>query len=140
MYALSLAGLTPELTMLGLAIVLGFVHIFTATQVITAERGRAWNTGARDDTPPLKSKLGGRLHRAQENFKETFPFFAALVLALAFLNRHNNLTVYGSEAYVAARLIYFPLYAMGVPGIRTLVWAIGTFGIFALIAALFGAG
>lgn len=126
--------------MLGIAMVLGFIHIFAATQVITAERGRAWNTGARDDTAPLKSRLGGRLYRAQENFKETFPFFAALVLALAIIGRHSALTVYASEIYVAARIVYLPLYAIGVPVVRTLVWAIATFAIFALIAALFGAG
>lgn len=139
MHALSLAGLPAEMTMLGIAIALGFVHIFLAAHFITAERGVSWNTGARDDTPPLKGKLAGRLYRAQENFKETFPFFAALILAVILMGRHNMLSVAGAELYVAARLLYLPLYAMGVPVLRTLVWLASIIGILALLACLFGA-
>ena len=136
----SLGGLSTELTMLGLAVILGFIHLFAAIQVITAERGRAWNVGARDVTEPLKGKLAGRLDRAFQNFKETFIPFAAVVLACAVAGRHNGLTVWGAELYVVARVIYLPLYAMGIPVLRTIVWLIGTIGIFLLIAALFGAG
>jgi uncharacterized MAPEG superfamily protein len=126
--------------MLGLALVLGFVHLFAAIHVITAERGTAWNVGARDISEPLKSKLAGRLDRAFQNFKETFVPFAAAVLACAVAGRHNGLTVWGAETYFVARVIYFPLYALGIPVLRTAVWLIGTIGIFLLIAALFGAG
>lgn len=77
---LAIGGLTIEFTMLVVAIVLGAVHLLAAAQAITAERGLWWNMGPRDNTPPLKSALAGRLDRAFANFRETFPFFAALLL------------------------------------------------------------
>lgn len=138
MAGLTLGNLSVELTMLALSMVLGFIHLFAATHVGTRERGLAWNMGPRDETPPLKSALAGRLDRAFANFRETFPFFAASVLALAVLGRHTALTVWGAELYLAGRIIYLPLYAIGTPVVRTLAWAVATIGIVLLIAALFG--
>ncbi|HEX4533616.1 MAG TPA: MAPEG family protein [Rhizomicrobium sp.] len=134
---LQLGGMSVEFTMLALAIVLGFVHLFLAAQVITSERGFVWNAGARDNTPPLKGKLAGRLDRAFANFKETFAFFAVAVLMAAALGRHNWMTVGGAELYLAGRIIYLPLYAMGIPFIRTLVWLASTVGIALIVIALF---
>lgn len=136
----SLGGLTTEFTMLALAVILGFVHLFAATHVITSERGLMWNMGPRDNTPVLKSTLAGRLDRAFQNFKETFVFFAALVLACAVIGRHNGLTIWGAELYLAGRILYLPLYAAGIPILRTIVWAVATIGIVFLIAAMLGAG
>ena len=133
-----LGGMSVEFTMLALAIVLGFVHLFLATQMVTSERGMAWNVGARDNAAPLTGKLAGRLDRAFANFKETFPFFAVAVIMTAILGRHSNMTVWGAELYLAARIIYLPLYAMGVPLLRTLAWAASVFGIVMLLGALFG--
>jgi uncharacterized MAPEG superfamily protein len=136
----SLGGLSTEFTMLVFAIILGFVHMLAATQAITSERGLWWNIGPRDNAPPLRSALAGRLDRAYANFRETFPFFAASVLALGVLGRHNGQTVWGSELYLAGRVLYLPLYAAGVPVARTIAWAVATIGIAFLIAALLGAG
>ncbi|MDE2463249.1 MAG: MAPEG family protein, partial [Alphaproteobacteria bacterium] len=115
--------------MLAVAVVLGLIHILLAAHFVTAERGVAWNIGPRDTSAPLTGKLAGRLLRAQENFKETFIFFAALVLALAVTGRHSVLTVDSCELYVAARILYLPLYALGIPGARTLVWLASLLGI-----------
>ena len=134
----TLGHMSVEFTMLALAIVLGFVHLFVAVHVITNERGFMWNTGARDNTEPLQSKIAGRLDRAFWNFLETFPFFAAAVLMAASAGRHNMQTIGGSELYLAARVIYLPLYALGVPFLRTLVWIAATVGIVLVLAALFG--
>lgn len=135
-HGFSLGGLSTEFTMLALAIILGFVHLLAATQAVTNERGLKWNMGPRDNPPPLRSVIGGRLDRAAANFKETFPFFAACVLALAVLGRHSGQTVWGSELYLAGRILYLPLYAAGVPILRTLAWAAAAIGIILLLAAL----
>jgi uncharacterized MAPEG superfamily protein len=132
----SLGGLSTEFTMLVLTMILGFVHMLAATQAITSERGLWWNIGPRDNAPPLRSALAGRLNRAYANFRETFLFFAASVLALGVLGRHNGQTVWGSELYLAGRVLYLPLYAAGVPVARTVAWAIATIGIGMLIAGL----
>lgn len=135
-----LAGLTTEFTMLAFAIVLGLVQLFLAAQVVTRERGVAWNIGPRDETPPLKGKLAGRLDRAFNNFRETFPFFAAAVVMAAILGRHGWQTALGSELYLAGRVIYVPLYAMGATGLRTLSFLIATAGIVLVLIAIFTPG
>src|SRR6201996_9709727 len=94
---LSLGGMSVELTMLALAAVLGFVHLFAAAHFVTREYGAAWNTGARDNTPPLTGKLAGRLDRAFRNFRETFPIFAVAVFLITILNRHDARTEWGSQ-------------------------------------------
>lgn len=136
-FAVHLHGLTVEMTMLAFAMVLGLLHLFLAARANNGQRGPKWNLGARDGEPPPVRAVAGRLERARQNFMETFPFFATLVLALHMLERHNMWTVYGSEAYVAARVLYLPLYAFGVFGIRTLIWIIGTASIIALLVTLF---
>lgn len=135
-HGFSLGGLSTEFTMVALAIVLGFVHLVAATLASVGERGLKWNIGPRDNFTPLKSVLGGRLDRALRNFAETFPFFAACVLALGVLGRHSGQTVLGSELYLAGRILYLPLYAAGVPILRTIAWAIATIGIILLLSAL----
>ena len=135
---LALGNMSVEFTMLALAIVLGFVQLFLAAHVVTSERGIAWNVGARDETAPLKSKLAGRLERAFKNFMETFGFFAVAVLMAAVLDRHNGQTVLGAELYLAGRILYVPLYALGIPVVRTIAWAAATIGIVLILVALFG--
>jgi uncharacterized MAPEG superfamily protein len=134
---LQLAGMSVEFTMLALAIVLGFVHILLAAHFITNERGLMWNMGPRDETKPLSSRLAGRLDRALANFKETFPLFAVAVLMAAALARHSSLTVWGAQLYLAGRILYLPLYAFGVPVLRTIVWAVATAGIVMVLWAVF---
>ena len=134
---LHVGGMSVEFTMLTAAILLGLVQLFLAVQFVTAERGTAWNVGPRDVTPPIKGKIAGRLDRAFSNFKETFPFFAAAVLMIAILGRHSWQTQLGSELYVAARILYVPLYAFGVTGLRTLAFLFSVIGIGLVLSALF---
>ena len=60
------------------------------------------------------------------------------MLALAVLGRHTSLTAWGSELYLAGRILYLPLYAAGIPVARTVAWAMATIGIGILLAALLG--
>jgi uncharacterized MAPEG superfamily protein len=132
---LKLGGMSVEETMLALAAVLCFVHLFAAAHFVTQERGAAWNTGARDNTPPLTGKLAGRLDRAFNNFRETFPIFAVAVLLITVLNRHDARTEWGSQLYFWMRVIYLPLYAAGVPFLRTIIWLASVVGILLVLAA-----
>jgi uncharacterized MAPEG superfamily protein len=130
-------NMTTELLMLTLSVLLGFVHIIAGATACTAQYGSKWNTGARDAQMPPLNPVAGRLQRALHNFLETFPFFAAVVLIADAANRHGPLTVWGSELYVAARVIYLPLYAAGVPVVRTVVWSAASLGIFMVLVGLF---
>jgi uncharacterized MAPEG superfamily protein len=136
---LKLGGMSVELTMLALAAVLGFVHLCLGAHFATQERGAAWNTGARDNTPPLKGKIAGRVERAFRNFRETFPIFAVAVLIITLLDRHNARTIWGAQLYFWMRVIYLPLYAFGVPMLRTIVWLASSAGILLVLSAAFSA-
>jgi uncharacterized MAPEG superfamily protein len=129
--------MTPELLMLTLSVVLGFVHISASAIARTAQYGSKWNIGARDAEMPPLNALAGRLQRASQNFLETFPLFAALVLIADAANRHGPLTVWGSELYFVCRVIYLPLYAAGIPVARTVVWSAALLGILMILRALF---
>jgi uncharacterized MAPEG superfamily protein len=137
---LQLAGMSVELTMLSLAIVLGLLQLLIAARTGNSQRGLKWNVGARDEPPPPVSKVAGRLERAFRNFMETFPFFAAAVLIVTLTGRHNWATEWGAQIYLAARIVYVVLYGLGVPGLRTLVWLIATLSIILMVTAIFWPG
>jgi uncharacterized MAPEG superfamily protein len=140
MPTLQLAGMSVELTMLGLAVVLGLLQLLIAARTGNSQRGLKWNVGPRDEPPPSVSKVAGRLERAFRNFMETFPFFAAAVLIVTLTGRHNWATVWGAQIYLAARVVYVVLYGLGVPGLRTLVWLIATLSIILMVTAIFWPG
>ena len=131
----ALGGMSVEMTMLVLSVVLGFISIFLASRAVTNERGLQWNTGARDATAPLQSKVAGRLQRAYRNFLETFAFFAVAVILITILDRHNARTIWGSQLYFWGRAIYLPLYWAGVPALRTVIWIVSIVGMFMVLSA-----
>ena len=68
--------------------------------------------------------VAARLGRASGNFLETFAFFAAAVLMLIFLHKGNEHSALGAQLYLWARVAYLPIYAAGIPFLRSLVWAL----------------
>ena len=123
--------------MLALSVVLGLVQIVVASHAASLQRGYRWTAGPRDgEMEPLRG-VAGRLDRALRNFAETFPLFAAVVLAAHVSDAHGALTEWGARLYFWARVAYVPLYAAGIPLIRSLVWNVATVGIVLLVAALF---
>ena len=129
--------MTPEFIMLALTLILALVQIGAAAVARTAELGGRWNTGARDEEAPPPGKLAGRLIRAQANLFETLPIFAAAVIMAHIAGKDGTLTALGAHLYFFGRLIYLPLYAFGVPYIRTLVWLVAAGGLVMVLAALF---
>ena len=129
--------LTPEFTFLALTLILALVQIGAAGMARTAERGAKWNTGPRDGETPPPGRLAGRLMRAQANLFETLPLFAAAVIMAEVADKTGVLTLWGAGLYFAARLVYLPLYALGVPYLRSLVWLVAAGGLVMVIAALF---
>ena len=138
---LQIAGLSTELSMLVGAVVLGMLQLLIGARTGNSQRGLKWNVGPRDQPPanPV-SKVAGRLERAFRNFLETFPFFATAVIVAALAGRHNWATVWGSEVYLAGRIVYWPLYGFGVPVLRTLVWLVATLGLLLIVAAVIWPG
>lgn len=118
-----------ELKILALGALLLVVHIFTATRFKTAQYGRKWNVGARDEVLPPPTPLTGRTLRAQANFEETFPIAIVALLGVVLANRTSATTALGGWIWLGARIAYLPLYAAGVPVIRTIVFVISMVGL-----------
>ena len=81
--------MTTELRLLVASVILGLVQLIATSHLISFQYGYRWTGGSRDEpVPPLRG-LANRVDQATTNFLETFPFFAALVLAAHFTNHHG---------------------------------------------------
>lgn len=129
--------MTIEIQMLAWAIALGLAHVLVGAALMTRQRGLEWNTGARDGEARPLTGVAARMDRGLRNFLETFPFFAAAVLAVVLTERTSADTALGAQIYFWARLAYVPLYALGIPYLRTLVWAVSLYGLLQVLLALF---
>jgi uncharacterized MAPEG superfamily protein len=128
-----------EIRILALGAVLLFVHIFVATRFKTAQYGRKWNVGARDDALPEPNPVTGRLMRAQANFQETFPIAIVALLGVVVAGKTSQWTALGGWIWLGARVVYLPLYWAGIPVVRTVVWTIALIGLAMVIwPLLFG--
>lgn len=125
-----------ELKILVWSVVLGFVHIVASSHAKSLQRGYRWTAGARDEPTPDLQGVAGRLERALDNYLETFPLFASLVLVAQFAGVRNALTEWGAFLYFGARVAYLPLYAFGVPLVRSLAWNVAAIGMFLFVVAL----
>ena len=129
--------MTPEFIMLAFTLILALVQILAAAQASTMERGIAWNASPRDGESKPLGKVAGRLARAQANLLETLPLFAAAVIMAHIAGKDGTLTFLGTHLYFFGRLVYLPLYAFGVPYLRTLVWLVSAAGLVMVFVALF---
>jgi len=125
-----------ELYLLGGTLVLALVQILITAHLRTRQYGIQWNAGPRDEAMPPLDPLPARMLRAQENLFETLPLFIGAVLAATVAGRLGLLTSIGAHLYFFGRLIYVPLYAIGIPYIRSLIWTVATAGLALVIAGL----
>ena len=125
-----------ELKLLGVAVIIGLTQMLWAAAAARRQQGLKWAAGSRDEPRPIAG-AAARLDRAFANFKETFVFFAVIVVALAFAGKSSELSRWGADIYLAARIFYIPLYAFGVVGVRSLAWIVSLIGILMCLFTLF---
>ena len=125
-----------ELKWLMGSIVLGLAYVLIAATLATLQRGLKWNSGNRDGEPRALTGAAARAVRASSNFLETFPFFAAAVLAVVLAKANTPHTAMGAEIYFWGRLAYLPVYIVGIPYLRTLVWALAFWGLLQVLEGL----
>jgi uncharacterized MAPEG superfamily protein len=121
--------MTTELIVLAWGCVLALLHVFAAIRAKTRQYGTNWNMSARDEEVPPLNPVAGRLARAQANFYESFPIMVAAILIVSVAHLENRWTALGALIWLGARLLYLPLYAFGVPVLRSLAWIVGLAGI-----------
>ena len=120
---------TQEMRMLWASALLGLVQLLLAALFSVGARGLPWAVGPRDEAGKAMGKMGGRLDRAYRNFLETFALFASMVLLASALGRHSSATVWGAQLYFYGRVVYVPVYAFGVPFVRTFAWTVAILGV-----------
>ena len=129
--------MTMEIQMLAWSIALGLVHVLLGAVLMTRQRGMKWNASARDGEARPLTGVAARVDRATRNFMETFPFFAAAVLAVVVTERTGGESALGAQVYFWARLAYLPIYAAGIPYVRSLAWAVSLWGLLQVLWVLF---
>ena len=127
-----------ELKILAWSCVLLMAHIFAAAHFKTRQYGPKWNVGARDEALPPLEPLAGRLVRAQANFLETYPIAIVTLLGVVIAERTGEWTAIGGWLWLGARIVYLPLYAAGVPMVRTVVYLASLIGLILVLQALIG--
>ncbi|WP_294136431.1 MAPEG family protein [Sphingobium sp.] len=118
-----------ELFVLAWSMVLLLIHIFAAAHVKTKQYGTNWNMGARDETLPPLNAVAGRLARAQANFQETLPIAIVALIGVVVAGRSSEMTMLGAHIWLGARILYLPVYALGIPKIRTLIFLVSLVGL-----------
>jgi uncharacterized MAPEG superfamily protein len=121
--------MTTELIVLAWGCVLAIVHVYAAIRAKTRQYGTKWNMSPRDEEQPPLNPAAGRLARAQANYYESFPIIAAAILIVSVADLETRWTAIGAMVWLAARVLYLPLYGFGVPLVRTLAWIVSLAGI-----------
>jgi uncharacterized MAPEG superfamily protein len=122
-----------EMKILAWTVCLGLLHIAIAATLGTQQRGLKWNVGNRDgETKPLTG-IAARADRANRNFLETFPLFAAAILVLAVQGSFDAHTAAYAQLYFWARVAYLAIYLIGIPYLRTAIWAASIAGLVLLL-------
>ena len=81
------------------------------------------------DTRPKESIIAARLDRAKNNMLEALPLFLGLAMLALVKGGDTSGTANGATLFLIARIIYVPIYATGIPVLRSLVWLAGMAGL-----------
>ena len=125
----------PELTILVWAVALAFVQVLISVQGAMMQVGLMPLVQNREKFPELTG-WAGRAYRAQRNMIENLVLFAALVLAAVAAGRTNGTTLLGAELFLWARVAHAIVYLIGLPWLRTGVWAVSILGLILIFSQL----
>ena len=130
--------MSPLLTWLGWSVVLLLVQIVLQSSLAGLEFGPAYAAGPHDEERKPNNVYAGRADRALKNLLETYPAFVALALALALTAKTGGWGATGAQIWFWARIVYLPLYLLGIPYIRTVAWTVSIVGLIMMLIALLG--
>ncbi|MGQ0675714.1 MAG: MAPEG family protein [Rhodospirillales bacterium] len=117
-----------EVKLLVYAAALAFVQMLISVVGAMLQVGLPALAGNREGLPEITG-WAGRAIRAHRNMLENLVLFAALVLAGHAAGKLNATTALGAQLFIWARLGYALVYLVGVPWLRTAVWAVSVVGL-----------
>ncbi|MBL9036308.1 MAG: MAPEG family protein [Rhodospirillaceae bacterium] len=127
--------MSPDLSLLVWAIGLCFVQMLVSVLLVLPQVGLPALAGNREGLPAFTG-MAGRAIRAHRNMIENLVLFAALVLVAAVTGSANEMTALGAQLFFWARLVYAVVYLVGVPWLRTGVWAVSVVGLVLIFLQL----
>lgn len=116
--------MAAETTALALAALLQAAQIGLAAASMNRDVGVEWNASPRDTQPPFSVQTG-RLRRAVDNHFQGLILFTIAVLLVALTDSGGALTAVCAWAYLIARILYVPAYALGWSPWRSAIWGVG---------------
>ncbi len=126
--------MTPELTVLALAVLLQGAQFVLYSALAQMQVGPKYAASPRDKPRELTGKAG-RAQRALNNHFEGLALFTPAVLVITLADASTAFTAGCAWVYLGARILYFPAYLLGwAPG-RSLIWFTGFLATMALLLA-----
>jgi uncharacterized MAPEG superfamily protein len=116
-----------------LCVMVPFVYVGGLGQV---PGGFAWGFGNREkpmELPPWAA----RAKRGHANLVENLAPFAALVLVAHVAGKANATTALGATLFFWGRVAHFVVYTLGIPYLRTAVFAVASVGELLILLQLF---
>jgi uncharacterized MAPEG superfamily protein len=105
-------------------------------------RARAWTPrglmlamGNREHMPE-PTPLAGRAQRAAANSLENLVFFAALALVAQVAGVAGERVLLGAQIFLWARVAFLAVYLVGIPYLRTAIWAVSIVGLAMMLAGM----
>jgi uncharacterized MAPEG superfamily protein len=127
-----------ELTCLELSIVLWLVHVLVQATAGNLELPFGYLFTSRDKPAPASGLLFGRATRALANYVENLTPFVALTLALIVTQRTSGAGAFGATIWILARIVYIPVYMLGIAYVRSAAWSISIIGLVMMLWRLIG--
>lgn len=125
-----------ELQLLVWAAILALVQMLVAVMGAQSQISLPVLAGNRDTMPALTG-WALRAQRAHINMLESLVVFAIFVLVANATGRLSETTALGANLFFWGRVAYALVYVIGVPWLRTAVWAVSLVGLLMILAELF---
>jgi uncharacterized MAPEG superfamily protein len=113
--------------------------------VASLVRARAWTpigmlaAFSNREGMPEAHDFAGRTDRAAKNMLENLVFFTALALVAVVGGVNSPEVELGARIFFWARLVYIPIYMIGIPYLRTATWLVSVVGMAMIFIAIAGA-
>ena len=124
-----------ELLCLELSVIWWVVHVVCQAVTSRGEFGDAYLISPRDANVQAKGLVCGRATRALHNYVENLVPFVALDLGLIVTQHTGGL---GATLWIIGRVIYLPIYLVGIPYVRTAAWLLSIVGLLMMLGRLMG--
>ena len=128
--------MSTELAILGWSVVLLIVQIILQAQLNVGELGLPYALSSRRERGTTTSLSAGRAERALANLLQTYPAFVGLAIGVTVAGKTGGVALWGAELWLAARILYVPVYLAGLQDVRTAVWGASIVGLLMMTYAL----